>query len=43
MLWEVEYVGDKFKATVQWVVDLLSRVLGDIFDFVLSEEGYVAE
>ena len=43
MLWKADYVGEKFTVTVQWIVDLLKRVLGDVFDFIAAEEGWDAE
>lgn len=37
MLWDAEYTGAKFDISVQWIVDLFTRVLKDVYAFVLGK------
>lgn len=40
---KVEITNPEFKFTFQWLIDLLERILGDIFGFIADEEGWVEE
>jgi hypothetical protein len=43
MLWDANYVGEKFEVTVQWLIDTLKDILSKIFNFIGEEEGWTEE
>lgn len=36
-------IEPKFEFKLQWLVDLLERILKDVFGFIAEEEGWDAE
>lgn len=41
MLWDIEMDSTKdFKLTLQWVIDLFTRIFTDVFGFIAKEEGW---
>ena len=39
MKWDI-IMDNEFKPSLQWVIDLLKRVLEDVFAFVAEKEGW---
>ena len=38
MKWDIEMNFEKFELSLQWVIDLFTRILSEVFGFIEEEE-----
>lgn len=40
MKWDIEMNFEKFELSLQWVIDLFTRILSEVFGFIAEEEKW---